>query len=241
MLRPAIATAAFVIHGRSEAESRGAMPYPSGNAPAVQNSAAQEHGRAVQAWVPHGEPVEPGSRSATLRLPEDDEGVAAASRYPLRHPRPERSGWQVSTRRNRNARRCHTRFRHPRPERSGEPRTHMWTAPFPQRSVKCCFRSLASICTACRCGVWDRWPKWGSRRSFQSCRRFPLAMGPSGVSSVSIDRSRPLSFPCKNSVSSDVSVGLRVVGCDLCGHARSVRRRGQGWPQATAGGGAKRP
>ncbi|MER8930543.1 hypothetical protein [Mesorhizobium sp. M0859] len=36
------------------------------------------------------------------------------------------------------------------------------------------FRSLASICPAFEHGPCGRWPRWGSRRPFQSCQRFRL-------------------------------------------------------------------
>jgi len=55
------ATRAFVISGRSEAESRGPMPYPSGGAPAVQKSG--------------GAGVLPGRSGMGPRVkPGDDEG-----------------------------------------------------------------------------------------------------------------------------------------------------------------------
>lgn len=107
------------------------------------------------------------------------------------------------------------------------------------------FRSLASICPACWCGRFSRWPRWVSRRPFQSCQRFPSANGSLGVSRVTDRSITPSSFRCKSLYSRCLSVATSQGMAASAGAAVKAGRRPppQAAPDGLDGGeaGAKLP
>ena len=122
------------------------------------------------------------------------------------------------------------------PERSRRnPRTHMWTAPFLQRlssgvdddRLRPYVRPVCAVVSAAGQGGFR-----DARSRHASGFRWP--MGPAEFRAPRIDRSRHLPSVARACVPV-------FLGCDLFGPGCAAASRGQGWPQATAIGGAKRP